>query len=225
MKRFISVLLILSSLMLCSCSGGAYDAFCSILGIDNTDYEGEDVISEITPDDGITAQLTSAACIVCYGDSIVTFDSFNDHKTEYIDIILNYLTGTFYSRYCADKDMMDKFSEQYPELSVSALIPVSDYENTVYTYFGGARKAAVSSTALYSYLDKIDAFVLLGQTPDVDVDCTVHELYETENTYRMTASFTKNNKSLGAYDFIFRKRDEGDPYIWRLQKSSKVYGI
>ena len=104
-------------------------------------------------------------------------------------------------------------------------VPLADYENTVYTYFGGNRKATVRSTAMYSYLDKINAFVLVGQAPDCDVEYIIHDVTETENTYRLTVSFIKNNVSVGSYDFIFRKRDGGDPYIWRLSVSTKVYAV
>jgi hypothetical protein len=213
------------TLLLCSCQGSFYDGVCRILGIDNTDYSKEAAVSAIAVDDEVAVSLANTASIVCYGDSIITFDSFSDKASDYVDITLNYLSGTFYSRYSADKEMFDKFSAEYPELNVNALIPLADYENTVYTYFGGNRKATVRSTAMYSYLDKINAFVLVGQAPDCDVEYIIHDVTETENTYRLTVSFIKNNVSVGSYDFIFRKRDGGDPYIWRLSVSTKVYAV
>ena len=78
---------------------------------------------------------------------------------------------------------------------------------------------------MYSYLDKIDAFLLVGHTTGCDVDYTVHELKETENTYRLTVSVVKNSASAGVYEIIFLKREGGDPYIWRFRTSSKVYGV
>ncbi len=225
MKKVISFIIIISTLFLCSCRGGLYDSVCALLGIDNTDYAKEAVISDIGPDGEYAVYLANLSCIVCYGDGIITFDSFSDRSVDYIDVVLNYLAGTFYSRYSADKAMFDKFSKEYPELNVNALIPLSDYENTVYTYFGGTRKAPVRSTAMYSYLDKIDAFVLVGQTPDHDIGYIIREAAETENTYRLTLDFIKNNVSAGTYDVIFRKRDEGEPYIWRLSVSNKVYAV
>ena len=223
MKKIIAIYILFTTLFLCSCQGGFYDGVCRILGIDNTDYSAEEAVSAYAADDELAVSLANAASIVCYGDSVITFDSFSDVASDYVDITLNYLAGTFYSRYSADKAMLTKFSAEYPELNVNALIPLSDYENTVYTYFGGTRKATVKSTAMYSYLDKIDAFVLVGQTPDYDIEYIIHEVKETENTYRLTVSFTKNNVFSGTYDFIFKKRDGGEPYIWRLSVSSKVY--
>ena len=219
MKKIILYIIIAAELFLCSC-GRLYSA----LGIDKKDYSKEAVTATIMDDDQLIARLAQSACIVCFGDSIITFDSFRDRADAYVDVVLNYLAGTFYSRYSADRAMMDKFSREYPELHVNALIPVKDYENTVYTYFGGTRKATVRSTAMYTYLDRIDAFILVGRAPDITADCTVHEAEETENTYRLTVTFTKNNVSAGTYDVIFRKRGDGDPYIWRLSASSKKYG-
>ena len=224
MKKIFAFIIIISTLFLCSCQGGLYDSVCAMLGIDNTDYAKEDVISELEVDGEYAEYLAGLSTIVCYGDGIITFDSYADKSVEYIDVVLNYLAGTFYSRYSADKAMFDKFSAEYPELNVNALIPLSDYEKTVYTYFGGTRKAPVRSTAMYSYLDKIDAFVLVGQTPDRDIGYIIREAAETENTYRLTLDFIKSNASAGTYDVIFRKRDEGEPYIWRLSVSNKVYG-
>lgn len=219
MKKIILFILIIITLFLCSCDG-LYKA----LGIDKNDYSKEAVTAVLATDDELTDKLARSACIVCYGDGIVAFDSFQDKADKYIDTVLNYLVGTFYTRYSADRDMMEKFSAAYPELNINALIPVKDYENTVYAHFGGTRKAVVRSTAMYTYLDKIDAFILVGKAPDQTVDYTVREAGETENTYRLTLTFRRGGVSAGTYDVIFRKRSEGDPYIWRLSVSSKVYG-
>lgn len=223
-KILIYIIVAVAALSLCSCGGRLGDVICDILGIDKNDYSAEATVTVLTEDDEVVLRLAELSKIVCFGDEVITFDSFSDRAGDYVDVVLNYLSGTFYSRYSADRQMMDLFSEKYPELSVNTLIPVSDYENTVYTYFGGNRKATVRSTAMYSYLEKIDAFIQVGQTTECSVDVTVHEAEETESTYRLTVTFYKNSASAGTYDFIFRKRDGGDPYIWRLSKSSKVYG-
>ena len=224
MKKIVIYLLIICTLFLCSCQSSIYDNICAVFGIDNTDYSAEDFIADLPLDDENVRFLSNEAKIVCFGDNIITFESFTDAAGDYVDIVLNYLAGTYYSKYSADKTMMEKFSKAYPELNVNALIPLSDYENTVYTYFGGKRKATVRSTAMYSYLDKIDAFLLVGQTPDCSIDCTVHEAKETEHTYRLTVTLYKNSVSAGVYEMIFIKRDGGDPYIWRFSTSQKVFG-
>ena len=224
MKKLTIFILIICTLFLCSCQS-LYDGICGLFGIDNTDYSAEEAVAVLQTDDEYVRSLADCAKILFYGDRTITFDSFADVASDYVDIVLNYLTGTFYSKYSADKAMMEKFSKEYPELNINALIPCSDYENTVYTYFGGKRKATVKTTAMYSYLEKIDAFVLVGQTAGCDVEYTVHEAKETENTYRLTVSFIKNSTSAGIYEIIFLKRENGDPYIWRFCTSSKVYAV
>ena len=150
MKKFTVISLVICTLFLCSCHNKIYDDICAVFGIDNTDYAGEEIIADLPLDDENVRFLSSAAKIVCFGDGVITFDSFSDVAADYVDVVLNYLSGTYYSKYSADKSMMEKFSKAYPELSINALIPLSDYENTVYTYFGGKRKATVRSTAMYS---------------------------------------------------------------------------
>ncbi|MBO4422642.1 MAG: hypothetical protein J5879_04345 [Clostridia bacterium] len=225
MKKTTALILALCCLLLCSCGGDVMKSVYGIFGIDNTDYSAEETTAVLDTEDETVKALAATACIVCHGDRIVPFDSFSDKAGDYIDIVLNYLVGTFYSRYSADKEMMDRFSREYPELNVNALIPLSDYESTVYSCFGGTRKATVKSTAMYSYLDKINAFVLVGHTPENSIEYTVHEAEETENTYRLVISFKKNGTDAGTYDFVFRKRESGDPYIWRLTASSKIYAV
>lgn len=222
MRKYIIIFIMLLCMVLSSCSG-IYNGVCGALGIDYADYAAEAVVTTLSTDDEEALRLAANSCIVCYGDRIVPFDTFSDHGSDYIDIVLNYLCGTFYSRYAANRDMMEKFSLEYPELNMSSLIPLSDYENTVYTYFGGSKKAVVSSTVMYSYLNKINAFVLVGQSSTGSVGYTLHEACETKNTYRLTVSFEKNGDQLGTYEIVYKKRDAGEPYIWRLTKSNKIY--
>lgn len=226
MKKTVIIIICIASLMLlCSCESAFMKSVYAVLGIDDHDYEGEAVIN--TPDlqsDEVKA-LSDTAKILAYGKDVLPFDSFSDEADGYVDIVLDYLASVFYSKYSSDKDLLERFSEDYPELNLSLLIPRSDYENTVYRCFGGSKKAVVRSTAMFSYLAKTDAFMLVGQIPVSDASVRVMTAEETENTYRLSVSFSRDGQNTGIYDLIFRKRAEGEPYIWRVTKTNKVFSL
>lgn len=210
------------SLLLCSCDVSPLDYIYSILGIDNTDYYAEEVISLPDADSIEIKRLAETARILAYGDEIITFDNFGSVKEKYLDIVLNYLGGEFYAKYSADTEMMDKLSEFYPELTVNTLIPRDDYENTVYTYFGGSRRAAVASSTTYSYLDKIDAFLLTGTVDQPEVSCHVVYAEETEHTYRLDLYFFEGGERSKDYEVVFMKRESGEAYIYRVSESNII---
>ena len=224
-KTVISILMISVMLFLSSCGSELMKSIRSMLGIDDHDYLSEPEISEPDIQSEEIKALADTAKILAYGKEIVPFSSFADAADGYVDTVLNYLASVFYSKYSSDKALLQRFSEDYPDLSLSILIPRDDYENTVYRCFGGSRKAVVRSTAIYTYLSKTDAFMLVGQIPVYDVSVRVLNAVETENTYRLSVNFSRDGQNTGVYDLIFRKRAGDDAYIWRVTKSSRVYSV
>lgn len=221
-KALLTSALLSLCLLLTSCDASPLDYIYSVLGVDNTDYYGEEVINILDTDDETVKKLAESAVILASGEEIVTFESFKHVKEEYFDTVLDYLAGKYYARYSADTEMMELFSENYPELTVSTLIPQEDYENTVYTFFGGGRKALITSSARYTYLDKIDAFMLVGTLDSPDVTCRAVYAEETEHTYRIIASFFENGDTSEEYEIVFMKRESGEPYIYRVTESNRI---
>ncbi|MBQ3869955.1 MAG: hypothetical protein II777_05345 [Clostridia bacterium] len=224
MKKIICLLCIAAVLTLSSC-GELAKSINSILGVDDHDYAAEEAIGKPDLQGDAVKALSETAKALAYGAEIIPFSSFADVSDAYIDVVLNYLSSAYYSKYSSDRALLERFSEEYPELSLSLLIPAGDYENTVYRFFGGNKKAAVKSTAMYSYLGKIDAFMLVGQTPVSDVSVRALSAEETENTYRLSVSFSRDGRNSDVYEIIFRKRGEDEAYIWRFVKSNKVYPL
>lgn len=226
MKKTVLIILLAAALLfLCSCESGFMKSVYAVLGIDDHDYAGEPAINSPDLQSEEIRALAETAKVLAYGKDVVPFDSFSDAADEYVDIVLEYLSSVLFSKYSSDKELLERFSEDYPELNLSLLIPRSDYENTVYRCFGGNKKAVVKSSAMYSYLSKTDAFMLIGQMPVSDASVRVMTAEETENTYRLSVSFSKDGQNTGVYDIIFRKRAEGEPYIWRVTKTSKVFSL
>ena len=224
-KTIVSIICILALLFLSSCESGFAKSVRSMLGIDDHDYASEPVVDTPDRQSDTIKNLADTAKILAYSRNIIPFVSFSDAADGYVDAVLNYLATVYYTKYSSNKALLQRFSEDYPDLSLSILIPREDYENTVYRFFGGSRKAVVKSTAIYSYLPKTDAFMLVGQVPVSDVSVRVLSAEETENTYRLSVNFSRDGQNTDVYDLIFRKRGEDDAYIWRVTKSSKVYSI
>ncbi len=224
MKKFVCLLCIAAMLTLVSC-GELVKNINAVLGIDDHDYAAEPATGSPDVQSDAVKALAETAKVIAYGSEILPFDSFSDVSDSYLDVVLNYLSSAYYPKYSSDKELLQRFSDEYPELNLSLLIPAEDYENTVYRCFGGNKKAIVRSTAMYSYLNRINAFMLVGQAPVSDVSVRVLSAEETENTYRLSVSFSRDGKNSDAYDLIFRKRGEDDAYIWRAVKSNKVFPL
>ncbi len=161
--------------------------------------------------------ILSAVCSVCeclgYSESIPCFDDWADVSEEYSLIILDYLATRYYTKYSADSKLFAALAEHYPTLSVSTMIPASDLENAVYRSFGGYERVTHKTLPEYSYLTKINAYLSVGNRDIQHSALSVLSCDETEDTYRLRASF--ENK--GIYDIILVKRKDGDPYIISVQ--------
>lgn len=221
-SKTLKILLILSLLAsLTSCANG----ISGLLGIDNTDYGAEEVISSLDKKGEIAQQLSSVCSVLTFGTGeIICFDSFKAVAEEYSDTVLDYLAGTHFEKYSADDKMFSALAENYPELSVNTLIPAYDYENTVYRFFGGDIHLKNKNTSRFSYLDKINAYILTGKLTSVYTSVEIVNLEETANTYRAVVRFSQNGIAYtDDYFIIFRKRAENEiPYIYSVSVNESI---
>ena len=215
------ILPLLLCITLCSCSGG----ISAILGIDNTDYGAEAVIASLDNTGTVAQQLSSVCSILTFGTGdIICFDNFKSVADEYSDTVLDYLAGTHFEKYSADDKMFSALAENYPELSVNTLIPSYDFENTVYRFFGGDVHLKNKNTSRFSYLDKINAYILTGKLTSAYTSVEIVNLEETENTYKAIVRFSGNNFEYSDdYFIIFRKRAENEiPYIYSVSVNESI---
>lgn len=220
-KIYITLLTLVLCCTLSACTGG----ISGILGIDNADYSAEAVMGTLDNSGEIAQQLSSVCSVLTFGTGeIICFDDFSEVSEQYSDTVLDYLAGTHFEKYSADDKMFSALAENYPELSVNTLIPSYDFENTVYRFFGGDIHLKNKNTSRFSYLDKINAYILTGKLTSSYTSVEIVNLEETENTYRATVRFSENGISYpDDYFIIFRKRAENEiPYIYSVSVNKTV---
>lgn len=216
-RILLSVISVFLCALLCSCA--------DFLGIDDTDYAAESVVSELEIDSEISLSLKRICDVLTFSrGGIVCFDKWQDVSDEYTDIVLDYLAGTYFEKYSANGEMFDLLAEKYPELTINTVVSAEDLSNTVYEFFGGDIHLKHKDTTHFTYLDKINAYILSGKLVFEYTTSEILYLDETENTYRATVRFSQNGKSFDDdYLIIFKKRDEDRaPYIYSVSVSNTV---
>ncbi len=211
-------LIMLSCIFLVSCMASANVLWVrALLGYDTTDYEGEAAIASLPTDDARASELAEMVSILAEdrGVHLTAFCNTEEAVEHYRDAILGYMLRNNYSRYTGNRAEISRAAKSYPQLCVSTLIPESDFENTVYRYFGGT-SVKNKSGALYSYLKRADCYTAPVSVSPRAVDIDVHSIEETANTYRMTFVLSDEQETSGVYTAVFVKREDGSCYFRSL---------
>ncbi|MBQ8837458.1 MAG: hypothetical protein IJ002_08155 [Clostridia bacterium] len=212
MSKICSFLLILCmTVSLCSCS--LYD----ILGIDTHDYASEESVAELAFDSKVADEIRDVIPLMVQNSPYLSeFGTPSEAAELYRDSILCFVLARNFAKYNANTELIAETREKYPQYELTTVIPALDFESTVYRYFGGTTSVSNSSTKLFTYLDKVDAYVSVGIGVDTAADVSITELYETENTYVCTFTLTMNEETSPAYKILCMKRDDGTFYIKSL---------
>lgn len=215
---FFLIIFSLLSLSSCALRNGIY----RLLGIDSEDYTLQAVTGRIdlSSDDEDEAELIrtlvdEAEHLLC-GEEIKCFKGRGDLGSSYYDSVLDCMAHKNYSKYSADGELFARLNEYYPELNVNTLIPAEDYENTLYRIFGGGTKVKHGSTYRYTYLEKINAYLLTGKQKEFNIKVAPISVEVTKDTYRMRASLMTDGTEGREYTIVYRMRQEKEPYIYAL---------
>ncbi|MBQ6892570.1 MAG: hypothetical protein IJN48_00040 [Clostridia bacterium] len=193
-------------------------AVYDILGIDTHDYTSETSIAMLDSDSEVAKELLDIVPMMVQNSPYLSeFDTPSEAAELYRDSILCFILARNFAKYNANTELIEETREQYPTYELTTVIPALDFESTVYRYFGGTASVSNSSTKLFTYLDKVDAYVSVGIGVDSNADVEITELYETENTYVCTFKCTMNNETSPLYRILLMKRDDGTFYIKSLQ--------
>ena len=147
---------------------------------------------------------------------LTPFDTPAEAAELYRDSIMCFILDKNYAKYNANTELIAKTREQYPAYEITTVIPVVDFESTVYRYFGGTVSVENRSTKLFTYLDKVDAYVSVGIGVDRGAKIEIIELYETENTYVCTFTSSMHESTAGPYRLLLMKREDGTFYMKSL---------
>lgn len=176
-------------------------------------YLAEAPIGTHAADGELAAELCGLTRLFCtrYGD-VADYDG-SSASVSLRGEILTYLLYTGYARYAGNTGLIAAAETEYPNYHMTTVIPAFDYENTVYTYFGGTQKITNGSTGVFTYLPKAGVYVPAAQPGEYLYTAVAVSLTETENTYRLEFYNICGTERTERYRAVFVKRDDGSKYI------------
>ena len=207
--------IVLLLLLVCASLSGC--GLYELLGIDTHDYESEPRLNTL-PADGETAIEICDMLSMLFQNTpyLTSFDSPSAAAKLYRNGILCAVLGSNYPKYNANNDLIGEARRLYPTLEITTVIPAVDFESTVYRYFGGTASVSNASTPLFTYLDRVDAYISSGIGVDNAAAVTITELYETENTYVCRFFAAMNGETSDTYRLLLMKRADGTFYMRKL---------
>lgn len=218
MKKFslcFAVLVILVSL--CSCT--MVNEFLATLGFDTHDYDSEPVTETYTADSEKALKLAEMVRTLSINSvDIPEFDGTQDAVGKCRDSVLNYMLNNNYTKYTGNLDLLDKAITEYPYLKVATVIPADEFEDEAYRYFGGKQKVKNESGAMFTYLDKVDAYTTVTTPVESTIEIECISLEETEKTYRYTFRCSLEDRTGDEYFALLIKRADDTCYFKYVEK-------
>jgi len=210
-----------SVLLFSSCSaGGAVEGLLSLLGFDTHDYAGEAVLETLETDDPLADTLVKMTRMLSINSPLLpSFSSTKEAVQSCRDSILNHMLATNYAKFTGNLTLLDEAKAAYPQYQITTVLPGSDFENTVYMYFGGNVKVTHKSGGIFLYLDKVDAYINIGQVIESTVKTEVLSLVRTASTYRMHFKNSDGDLTSPEYLAIFRVRDDGSIFFYSVEEA------
>ena len=180
----------------------------------------EESVSRTLPADGEVAEKLSEMVRMLTVNSPVMpeFDDISEAMEKCRDSVLYYMLTKSYGKYTGDIEKLDRAVAEYPRMQITNLIPAREFEETVYSSFGGTKKITNESGRLFVYLEKIAAYTSVTMLDDDPISVNIEELMETENTYRVRFRCEAGGITSPEYRAIFMKRDDGTVYFYSVEE-------
>lgn len=190
------------------------------LGFDTYDYMSEKTIRVVNPNSETAEELEKLLnVLITDSPSLVLFENASDAIRNYRDAVLEYMLKTDYAKYSGNRALIEKANAKYPEYQISQIIPESEFEATMYRYFGGSVKISHMDGGKFKYLPDIGAYISMIDSPDFGYYADISGIDETQKTYRVkftVKSDTDNDIKSERYFALIIKRDDGTLYIKKL---------
>lgn len=200
-------------------SGCGAREFLSTLGFDTHDYEGEEIQKTYGADSAEADKLIEMLRTLTIDSPILTpFAGAKEAMETYRDSVLNYMLNTDYAKYTGNIELLDRIQQEYPRVQIAAAIPAEDFENTVYTYFGGKQKIKNATSTLFVYLEKVNAYITVAQPQENIVQYDIEKIEETQQTYRIYFRCSLNDLVSPSYKALIIKREDGSAYFRYLEE-------
>lgn len=227
MKKAHLIITVLLLLSLTSCTLSA--TIADKLGFDTYDYMGETVTTVHKTDGELADDVEGILDIlVTNSPTLRTFDNMGDAIKLYNDAVLSFMLEKGYSKYSGNVTLINKATAAYPEYSITQIIPQSEYEATMYQYFGGDVKITHRDGEMFKYLSKVGAYISPVTPTSSGLVPEVTYLAETAKTYRVKfkviAESGEETAEAPEYFALIIKRDDGTHYIKKLLPGSEING-
>ncbi len=212
-----TVIITLCAIFLTSCG------IAQKLGFDTYDYMSEKIIN-LHDTDGEVAEAVSEILDILITDSteLSTFENMTDAIREYRDEVLTYMLETNYLKYSGNTEMIERAAREYPEYNITQIIPQSEFESTMYRYFGGNVKITHKDGSKFKYLSKVSAYIS-PVIPSADVlTADISYIGETAKTFRVKFTVVSEESESEEYFALIIKRDDGTLYIKKLLKADGI---
>ncbi|MBQ7599917.1 MAG: hypothetical protein IJU57_04485 [Clostridia bacterium] len=226
-KKCICLTLLLFHLVIFLGSCSLYDQLAEKLGYDTYDYLNEKVTAVLSPEGEEAGICRDVIRVLITGSGYLkTFENMGEAIEYYSDSVLTYMLENSYSKYSGNSELLKKAAEQYPELGITVLIPVSEYENTMYRFFGGDVKIINRDREKFMYLSRINAYTTMFQPEFSNLKADIIYISETERTYRVRFRAVAADEWDGIvypeYFALIIKRNDGTYYIKKLLEGTAV---
>lgn len=225
MKKAHLIITVLLLLSLTSCT--IADRIADKLGFDTYDYMGETVNTTHDTDGEIAKNIEDILeILVTDSTQLATFDNMGDAIKAYSDAVLTHMLETGYAKYSGNVDLINKAIAAYPEYSITQIIPQSEYEATMYRYFGGDVKITHRDGERFKYLSKVSAYISPVTPTESGLHPDVTYIAETDKTYRVKFIVAAEDGEVDSPEYfaLIIKRDDGTHYIKKLLDGSTVQG-
>ena len=199
---------------LCSCNAVA--GIVDRLGFDTYDYMSETVHTTHAPDSDTAVELSKMIRILT--PTLTEFDSMREAISAYRDTVLTYMLESEYARYSGNVALIEEAVKAYPEYQVTQIIPASDFESTMYRYFGGTVKIPHKDGYRFRYLKKVEAYISPTAPAQNTDKVDILTVAETDKTYQVTFTVTEGDIVSPEYFVLIIKREDGTLYFKELKK-------
>ncbi len=205
MRRVVrAVLAVVLCVILSSCSFGV-------------EYSEENVKRELPTDGELASELAEMIRMLTVNSPMLPeFKEIDAAMESCRDSVLFYMLAESFGKYSGNIEKLDAAVAEYPLMQITNLIPAREFEETVYTAFGGAKKISNESGRLFVYLDKVAAYTSVTMLDPDPIEVSVLQLSETENTYRMRVKCSADDVESPEYTVIFVKRDDDTVYFYSV---------
>ena len=215
---FIAVVLSLS--LLSSCSLG--DSLLSAMGFDTYDYEGEPVKENLDLQSEEVQKLCEMIKLLTVNNPVLSeFSSTGEAVDDCRDAILNYMLCTGFAKYMGNTELIDRVEEDYPQMSFITVIPASDFEDCVYTYFGGNAKVSHRSSELFVYLEDSEVYTAVTEPVESRIAVNAISCEKTERTYRFKFTCSLGEVTSPVYRALIVNRSDGSSYFKSLTSETE----